>query len=369
MRDLMRPLALTVLLTLSSQATAFSDPFNNYQWNKKNHELKNGQVDQGPWFEWWYYKVVIPESNKAYYFVYGVVNPWDLSRITPASRSYVGFGDFSRRTIAEEQFSPGDLEALYDQTSVRLPGAVATGEGFSGTLHSAAGTHHWDVQIQHQWTFNAEGWLLGTGLTDIEWYPAQAAARCSGVIQTQGETIRFANAPCYQDRNWGKRFPEWWAWIVANQFTGSPDTALTIGGGRPHLFGIPSPYEGVCIGLRHQGQDYTFRPMDLDQVKVDINFGKWEVSGVDRQRRTKIEVTAHAPPEAFMDLQFMTPDGVVFHDYEALLGELTVRLYTREPLEDWTLKETLHSVHAGIEFGSTNEYLVKTLFNRSLSLQ
>ncbi|MCB0384275.1 MAG: hypothetical protein KDD43_02700, partial [Bdellovibrionales bacterium] len=318
-----------ILLCLSSQA---ADPFNTYQWNKKNHESKSGRIDKGPWFEWWYYKVVIPETKKAYYFVYGVVNPWDQGQTLASSRSYIGFGDFERRVTADNHFGVGDFSAQYDQTSVNLPRGFATERTLQGEVFDEQGTSYaWDIELRKRWAFNAEGWLLGTGLTDIEWYPAQADALCTGRIISDGEVVEFQDAPCYQDRNWGTRFPEWWAWIVSNKFDGHQGSALSIGGGQPHVFGIPSFYEGVCIGLKHKGVEYKWRPMDLDKVKVDINFGRWEVLGISRDGKRKIEISAYAPPEAFMDLQFTTPEGVVFHDYEALLGQVDVKISTREP--------------------------------------
>ncbi|MCB0366969.1 MAG: hypothetical protein KDD68_16340 [Bdellovibrionales bacterium] len=366
----MKHLLLVIAALVLCLGASASDPFNNYQWNKANHENKSGLVDEKPWFEWWYYKVVIPETEKAYYFVYGVVNPWDREMGLESSRSYIGFGDFEKRITTDNHYAIDEFNALYDQTSVSLPMGYATDQTLIGQVTDEGGrSFSWDIEIQKKWAFNAEGWILGAGLTDIEWYPAQADARCSGKIVSDGELVELKDAPCYQDRNWGTRFPEWWAWIVSNKFDDHPDTALSIGGGQPHVFGIPSFYEGVCIGLKHKGVEYKWRPMELDRVKVDINFGRWEITGVSRDRKRKITISAYAPPEAFMDLQFTTPEGIVFHDYEALLGQVDVQLYTREAFEGWVLIETLHSDYTGIEYGSANEHQVKNLFGSHLKLQ
>lgn len=363
-------LILSMILVLSAVQAWASDPFNHYQWNKFASQDQEGFSDRRPWFEWWYYKVIIPDTNKAYYFVYGVVNPWDAAHSSPGTRSYIGFGDFEKRRIIDTNYRVNDFSAHYDQHLVTLPGGQATDRDFAGAVAGEDGHRYsWDIRIDKRWSFNAEGWMLGTGLTQIEWYPAQADARCSGTIVVDGEEFEFADAPCYQDRNWGTRFPEWWAWIVSNRFDDHPGTSLAIGGGRPHLFGIPSFYEGVCIGLKHKGVEYAFRPNHFDKVEVEIAFGKWDVVGITRDGRTKIEINAYAPPEAFMDLQFMTPEGVVFHDYEALLGELVVKLYSRDAEGEWKLDETLSSSYAGIEFGSMNEQFMNALSTSKLRLQ
>jgi len=361
----MKCFIVAILFISISTSSWASDPFNFYQWNKNKSE-----VDTYPWFEWWYYKVVIPDTNKAYYFVYGVVNPWDQMHSSAGTRSYIGMGDFERRWIIDKKYPVNGFSARYDQALVVLPEGQATDQRFDGSVFDEDGRHYsWDVRIAKRWSFNAEGWMLGTGLTEIEWYPAQADARCSGKIVADGEVVEFTDAPCYQDRNWGTRFPEWWTWIVANHFDDYPDTTLAVGGGQPHVFGIPSFYEGVCIGLRHKGVEYAFRPNHLDKVTVDITFGRWEVTGVSRDGQNKIEISAYAPPEAFMDLQFMTPEGVIFHDYEALLGEVVVKLYGLNVMGEWELKDALHSSYAGIEFGSADGELAQSLPDVKLKLQ
>ncbi len=365
----MKTVLLVISFILLSSSGVASPDFNAYMWNRKNIESKNGKVNSKPWYEWWYYKVIIPETKQAYYFVYGVVNPWDIEHKNISSRSYVGLGDFKKLRILEGTYRVDQFASSYDETLVSLPSGQATDERITGALLEPHGEYSWDIHIKKRWSFNAEGWMLGRNITNIEWYPVQADARCSGQIIVDGKVNTFKNAPCYQDRNWGKSFPEWWTWIVSNKFDDSPDTALVIGGGRPDIFGIPSFYEGVCIGLKYKGKEYKFRPNDLDFVSVDINYGKWEIKGVSRNGKHKIVISAFAPKSKFMDLQFMTPNGEVFHDYEALLGDIDVKLFKRRSLfKGWQLVGYLHSSYAGIEYGSRNSYPEDIVFNNKMQL-
>lgn len=353
---------------LTSQAMAF-DEFNSYRWNRTNALSGSTAVDTKPWFEWWYYKIVLPESGESFYFVYGVVNPWDQNHTSPASKSYVGMGDFTQKIIYEENFPVNDFSASYQQTFVAVANNLATDQQVTGSITDKnALTASWNFSIARRWTFNATGWATGRGLTNIEWYPAQADALCTGEIQSNGIVHRFVDSPCYQDRNWGNSFPAWWTWIVSNHFENNPETTLSIGGGKPKVFNRFEPIEGVAIGLKHRGKEYAFRPNDLHKVKVDVLFGKWEVTG--ENLRHKIEISAWAPEDAFMDLQFMTPQGEIFHDYETLTGEVKVRLYERTGVlgMQWRLIDTLFSRYAGIEYGSQDEYGLSALQNTSLSL-
>jgi len=361
-------LALFFIL-LCLNAFAQVDHFNTYRWNRGNVIAGNGQTDHSPWYEWWYYKVVLPESNDAFFFVYGVVNPWDTQKTMKGTRTQIGMGDFSSMLQVEENMPIEQFQSRYDETYVTIKNNIATDKHIKGQLKDENGeSYSWDISVAHEWTFNATSWGTGRMLTNIEWYPAQASARCSGSIQSASKVYQFQDAPCYQDRNWGHSFPDWWTWIVSNHFEDSPGTTLAIGGGKPKFLGRFDPIESVAIGFRYKGKDITFRPNEFDLVKVDINFGKWQVEG--KNKNYKIQINAHAPREKFLDLQFVTPEGEIFHDYEALLGELQVKLYKRKSRlsNKWQLIDTLVSHHAGIEYGSKNQYPLEPLFSGQKSL-
>ncbi len=338
------------------------DPHNTYQWNRKNALRGNGKVDEKPWFEWWYYKVVVPETKEAFYFVYGVVNPWDFGKTMGGTHSYVGAGDFTDKFIIEDKFGIEDFEASHHKTFVKIGEHLASNKKIIGNLSEAANQISWDIDIKKDWTFDAEGWGTATGITNIEWYPAQAGATCNGTVISNGRTIELKNAPCYQDRNWGISFPEWWSWIVSNKFKGHPDTVLAVGGGKPKFLNRFAPIEGVAVGLRHKGVEYAFRPNDLDDIDLNINFGTWEVTATNG--RHKVEISAYAPPENFMDLQFTTPEGVIFHDWEALIGKVTVKLYKKHGflIPRYELIDVLESDFAGIEYGSMDSQALNRLF-------
>lgn len=349
---------LVLFVIFSFSISANVDPFNTYQWNKKNELRGNGKTDTNPWYEWWYYKVVLPETNESFFFVYGVVNPWDVNKTLKGTRSYVGFGDFTSKKQVEAHYPIDHFQSRYNEPYVLVDKHLATDKHIEGDLTDESGdTYKWDIDIKKEWSFNATSWATGRMITNIEWYPAQASAKCTGSVTSNGKLIEFVDAPCYQDRNWGNSFPKWWTWIVSNHFVDSPDTSIAIGGGKPKFFRRFELMEGVAIGLKHKGVEYAWRPNEFHKVKLDVSFGKWEVVGTNRNY--KITVSANAPKEDFMDLQFMTPKGKIFHDYETLTGSMTVKLYKRKrgPFRKvWKLIETLKSEHTGIEFGSDDEF-------------
>ena len=106
----MRNLVIALFVMAFAAQAADVDPFNTYRWNRKNALRNNGKIDDRPWYEWWYYKIVLPEEEKSFYFVYGVVNPWDHDKSMKGTRSYVGFGDFDH-----------DADTIIDVPIARIP--------------------------------------------------------------------------------------------------------------------------------------------------------------------------------------------------------------------------------------------------------
>ena len=367
----MKRISILLLVLVSITAYAEVDQFNTYRYNRKNVLRENGEADMRPWFEWWYYKIVIPNTGENYFFCYGVVNPWDTDNTMRGTRSVVAIGDFNRKFIIEKHLPVNDFEASYSETYVAIRDNVATEKRIIGDVEKDGVRYKWDINYNKRWTYNPVGWLLGYGVTNIEWYVAQADARCTGTVERNGEPTTFENVPCYQDRNWGRSFPAWWTWIVSNHFKGHPDTTISIGGGWPKVLNRLTSVKGVSIGLNHKGKEYLWRPNYFARVKMDVNFGKWEVEATNGTH--KIEVSAWAPREEFMDLEFMTPDGEIFHDYETLTGTMTVKLYKRIRVgvfeREWKLIDILESDFAGIEYGSPNVYEFDGFFGGKASLQ
>ncbi|MBI5210153.1 MAG: hypothetical protein HY927_09315 [Elusimicrobia bacterium] len=341
---------------LDEMDAAAADRYNARVWDGKSRD---------DWYEWWYYKVVVPGTQEAFYFCYGVVNPWDLDRTRPASRAYVSVGSFGAGEVVERTLAPGKFTASPDSAFVQVGDGVATDRELKGRLPAPDGGEiSWDLKVEKDWAFNAMGWAMSQAwISNIFWYPAQAGAFMSGRISFKGKTVTLDRAPAYQDRNWGTSFPKWWTWLVSNNFKGAPGTVLAAGGGQPRIFPGTDFYQGVAVGLRHEGRERVFRPTSGDIVKVDVRFGRWEVSARNR-RGERIEISAFAPREKFLLLKFMAPQGREFNDYEALLGRIRVKLY-----EGPKLVADLETDEGGIEYGTFEKPEFEKLFSKENILQ
>lgn len=347
-------LLFALLVGIGAQAAPAADntdPYNTYMWNRDNALAHNGQTDVEDWYEWWYYKVVDPKSGEAFFFTYGIVNPWDQDGSLAGTGAGMQAGNFSRHLLFSNHFELSQFMAYYDRTEVHIANNWATEKELHGDLSEKGHHISWNLSLTKNWSFDAMGWTMKSKLSNIYWYPAQAAATMTGTIQLDDQTFSLDHAPAYQDRNWGKSFPKWWTWLTSNGFKNFPDTVLAVGGGAPKVMGTIF-ISGLCIGLRHQGHEYVFRTTDGDDIDFKIGWGIWEVSATNSENE-RIEISAHAPSEKFMLLSFPAPRGSLYYDYEALTGNIKVKLYKRDNIfADWKKVADLETDNGGIEWGS-----------------
>lgn len=352
MSSLMNVAYAEALMPPAEQQIKVND-YNSYLYPQMNLPA------QSDWYEWWYTKVIDPQTGRGFYFTYGIVNPTGSKTAQGISRVNVSFGDFKNNQQIEKVLPVQSFRGSTERYEVQVfyPDAKnsvfasASKDYITAQFEHEGKPVYWNLKFKESWGYNVMGWAMWIPkLLNIYWYPVQGSVKVSGEIFTGDERIVLQDAPAYQDRNWGESFPKWWTWITSNYFEGedpASGTVLVAGGGVPKVLGHKSPYEGVSFGLRYQGKTYAFRPVDGSLPKTEIRFGKWEVQAKNIFG-DEIKISASAPKELFMDLKFLAPNGQYFHDYETLNGHLLIHLKPAGRTT-WVV---LKSKYAGIEYGS-----------------
>ncbi|MDY0060557.1 MAG: tocopherol cyclase family protein [Myxococcota bacterium] len=304
-----------------------------------------------PWFEWWYYKGVVPATGDAFYLAYGVVNPGDEQRQWPASQAFVTFGWPRRGIFVTRPLPPAEFAASRTTTAVRIDGCQATPERLQGRLQAGGHAVSWDLSIENHWSFHATSWVpLFPGISNIHWHPGGADLSLTGTVVADGGELRLAGAPGYHDHNWGRFFPRWWLWIACNAFAGHPGTALVVGGGLPALF---CRFEGepvVCLGVRHAGEVHALRTIHLHRTRLEAVPGGWRVEATGPTRR--ISLLATAAPGSYFPIDLPKPTGGLFCNRETLTGHVALTLEERTRLGRWRTRLQATSELAGIELGT-----------------
>jgi hypothetical protein len=88
--------------------------------------------------------------------------------------------------------------------------------------------------------------------------------------------IIFSNISCCTEKNWGQGFPQKWAWLQCNSFSGQPYLSVTAAAAVRNLFNVPGVQEEVgLIGIHHEGKFYDLGVMN-GRMRWSIDpWGKW----------------------------------------------------------------------------------------------
>ncbi|MBI3018337.1 MAG: hypothetical protein HYY61_00360 [Deltaproteobacteria bacterium] len=334
---------VVIVSLLSFMAHAEVDPYNTYQWDGKTNQ----------WFEWWYYKVLDPQTHHSFYFCYGVVNPSTTESVSPHARAFVSFGDFQQNLILQTEVPLETFRASTTTPFIQVGPHIATDQALSASFLDSGHHVQWLLSIKKKMGWNAMGWGLSErGLFNIYWHPAQMDASFQGILDIDGKHYIFKDADGYQDHNWGASFPKWWFWIASNAFQENSESSFVGGGGHAQTpLGFPLP-TAILLGLHHEGQLYAFRSSEPEYIfDWDMKLGQWDISAFNTSYKLKLH--AQADPSQMMDLPFLTPEGKTFHDYETLNGNLHIELYKRKFLStSWEKIANLSTPNsAGLELG------------------
>ena len=153
----------------------------------------------------------------------------------------------------------------------------------------------------------------------------------AGTLSMGDRTWDLTGGKGYIEKDWGKSFPAGYLWMHSNHFDHPGTSIMASIALVPWLRGI---FRGVLIGLKHQGQLYSFATYNRSRTKyigVDDKRVRWTVRRGDGYR---IDITAersigallHAPIRtemhkrveetlnAVLRVKLIAPDGVVVMD-------------------------------------------------------
>ena len=332
-------------------AASCSESANELPWptdlpeNPEDGAHFDGQRD--PFYEGWYHKISLPDSDEAFFFIYSVVNPLPDSAYPAEAFLYCG-----QSSSLDSIYQSFPVEAYWASTrsrDVRIGDhSRATVLRFAGQAEDESGACSWDIwQEQNLVWPETMGWLTGQAGLETSWTVGSLRARASGWIEYKGQRFEFSQALAYGDHNWGSIFPGKWFWMQANDFS-LGNAALAASGGTVR-FG-DTEIEAQMIGLWLDGAMHSFRTQDLDQVTTQVEKGLWLVQAEKELERISIEATCD--PDSFFHLLAPTPQGVAPRAWESLEGSVSVVLEQRaDPEASWQIIFDDTSDHAGVEVG------------------
>ena len=291
------------------------------------------------YYEGWYHKVAIPETNEAFFFIYTVLQ----------DQAFLYCGRQSTLQTVYQSFPVAAYSATVGHRDVRIGElSRATALRFAGAAERDGDSCTWDIDLADgaAWT-ETMGWMTGSEGLETSWTVGTIRARASGWVRFNGQIVRFDDAAGYCDHNWGSVFPRAWTWMQAASFPGS-DAALSASGGTVPYAG--QEMQAMMVGLRLDGAMTTFRSQDLDLLEWTAEKGAWSISGSRDLERISIE--ARCAAETMFHLLVPTDDGMQPHAWESLIGTVDVTLQRRESADAaWEMAFQGSSEQAGVELG------------------
>lgn len=339
-------------------------PHSGYHWDQSARRF----------FEGWYYRVTLPDSQQTFAFMYSIEDPIGGQPHSGGAAQILGPDDtYLCRTFPDVDRFWAWKNALglghWGQADLLQPGYLAPDafnahvvQGYQGTATWHQGklwdpgtgqTARWEYQIQpvYGWGNAAQaqqstaGWLSQFQIFEPGWQILMAHGLATGWIEWNGVRYNFTQAPAYGEKNWGGAFPTKWFWLNCNAFEQEPDLALTAGGGRRGvLWWMES---AALVGIHHRGLFYEFVPWNAE-VSWEIHpWGYWHMTAENRHYRVELTGTTTEPGTP---LRAPTEQGLAFCCRDTMKGEITLRLWQRSPGRSQLLMEA-QSALCGLEVG------------------
>ncbi|WP_315788404.1 tocopherol cyclase family protein [Fischerella sp. JS2] len=375
---------------LSNPFDTTQTPHSGYHWDHSSRRF----------FEGWYYRVTLPDEDQSFAFMYSIEDPIGGKLHSGGAAQILGPNDeYLCRTFPEVKnfWAKPDVLALghWGQTNLEGRGQRAEGrreesffhkllsqtvlstqpcylepeeferyiqQGYQATatlnqgIISDPGTGRycrWQYEIQPVYGWGNQrslqqstaGWLSFLQIFEPGWQILMAHGLASGWIDWNGKRYEFTNAPAYGEKNWGGAFPQKWFWANCNSFSGTPDLALTAGGGRR---GVLWWMESVAmIGIHYQGKFYEFVPWN-SQVNWNIQpWGKWQMQAQNSHYEVELTGTTDL---LGTPLRAPTENGLIFCCRDTLQGQLNIELREKKNNHQEIILKA-HSSACGLEIG------------------
>ena len=224
--------------------------------------------DGAPFFEGWYLRLVLPETDASFAFMFSVeakglgtiqvAGPDDSVHFHALSGGLEGFRA-SPRTLRMRHYDHVDYygyELTARASTGRLPNGLSWYVRYAplATWGDRSGVPRCTATRLSRFSAFEPGWqvLMAHGLA------------LHGEIRYSGKVFDVRDARVYMEKNWGASFPSKWWWVQANAFSMHPDLSVTSVGASRMVLGLKETLGMIAVHL--DGVLYEFANCELFRV-------------------------------------------------------------------------------------------------------
>lgn len=315
------------------------------------HSIYVKRRPKPPFFEGWYLRLTLPNSDKSYAFIFAIeapslgciqiLDPHDtlhVLQLPPDSHfkssesawTLSHWGYVSPLSLVNQ---PGgdkfDVTPWYTSRYL-MQGWHVDALASHGYFVSGGQQIQWafDYQPSLSWGSRGQGrhtgtWLANFSIFEPGYQVLMAHGQVSdGYIKIGDERIDVKGSTVYAEKNWGRSFPSRWFWIQCNTFWSVPDLCVVAVGA---LRKVVSLKETIgLVAVHHEGRMYEFSNWSAISVDWIVRWGKWSISSESRNGfRVKL---SGSTDEAGKPVLGPTENGMKFTMRDTMRGHLQVAL-------------------------------------------
>jgi hypothetical protein len=265
---------------------------------------------QGGHYESYFQRANHPERPLAFWIRYTMFSPKGRAGDAVGELWAIYFdGENDRITAVKEVFPLLSCEFSDTGLGVRI-GPAALSEGrLQGRASSRGHSLQWALQYEGH-----EPPLLllprsfyGGGLPKAKALVGTPNAVFEGVLSVDGDAIRIDGWRGSQNHNWGSKHTDSYAWGQVAGFDNAPDAFLECSTARLRFGPLWTPALTLVV-LRAEGREFALNSLARAvRAHGHFDFFDWRIES--RCSRFRLSAHIHAPPSAFVGLNYDNPPG------------------------------------------------------------
>jgi len=268
-----------------------------------NPEQYHGWRETKSYFEGWYFKVVDHTEKKAFAFIPGIAMDETGNR-----QAFIQVLNGKKTASLYRRFDPTDFVPASGKFELRILDNFFSENKIRLNLPEITGELHFSENVKWPKKWYSPGVMGPYSFTPfMECYHGIVSMNHSvnGVLNVDGENIKFNNGRGYIEKDWGHSFPSAYVWMQCNHFS-EPEVSLFTSVAK--IPWIRNSFTGFIAGIWLYDRLIQFttyngtklRKCFIDKVKVEV---------ILENRTHRIEINAKrghsatlaSPIQGFMD--------------------------------------------------------------------
>ncbi len=268
-----------------------------------NPEQYHGWGETKSYFEGWYFKVVDHTEKKAFAFIPGIAMDENGNR-----QGFIQVLNGKKAASLYRRFDPTDFVPASGKFEVRILDNFFSENKIRLNLPEVKGELYFSDNVKWPKKWYSPGVMGPYSFTPfMECYHGIVSMdhRVNGILNVDGETIKFIDGRGYIEKDWGRSFPSAYTWMQCNHFS---ESGVSLFASVARIPWIRNSFTGFIAAIWIHDQLIKFTTYNRTRLKK-CHIDKAKVELVMENSSHRIEINAKrghsatlaSPIQGFMD--------------------------------------------------------------------